>query len=87
MHFNELFPVRNFIIFVKKRVFRFSKFLLKHEFASHIYFTGDYDIKKIVLRMKQFRMLVNVRIKFTNLFFYFVHEAVILCFFGFLETS
>lgn len=74
MHFDKLFPMRYFLVFVKQRILRFSKFFLKHKFTGHKNLACDNNIQEIELPMKNLWMLVDIGIQFSNLFFNFVHQ-------------
>lgn len=51
MNFDEFLAIGDFLVFVKKRIFRFPEFLLKYEFVRHEDLTCNDDIQKIKLTM------------------------------------
>lgn len=87
MNLDKLLPMRYFLIFIKQRIFRFPKFLLKHKFTRHEYFTCYDNIQEIEFPMENLRMLINIRIQFAYLFFDLIHQRIILASPSFIKPS
>lgn len=80
MDFGELGPSGDLLVFVEERVLRIPEFFLEYKFASHINLASNDNVQKVELAVVDFRVVVDVIVKGSDVFLDLVHQAVVLAF-------